>query len=395
MVFEIESTASNSASYNVVKVFGPNNSEYEKPLFFFHIFCKGGEDSSRIRDLTALFGTHNYRTYRLVLGEQHILLRDIITQHRRVSRRFPIELASKWLASCETFRGNLLSIVRHILRCDFHEDCIVALARLFKHNHCFEPVFRDGIIELHTAIPTLLRAPAYETYIGIHYWRGFHFALIQAWTADKTERWAQAFADWQENDGYLSMIGPHFGLSRDYDEFIFTTAPSLLALFACLMKSSISGARYVARMYLPLLKALDAHPSDASMFLALWSLQVSAAFDVSDVFELASRHINEKFGGVPENLLYFPPLSIWPNDNEAAHVILPLVTVPNMDEFSLRMSTYLADHNPSDVECVELAVDYLIGEFVDSRYSRLIQAMLHREARAETAAIDAEDSIER
>src|SRR5215469_1005513 len=42
MIFEIESSATNTIANNPVKVFGQPNQEFEKPLFFFHIIVRGG-----------------------------------------------------------------------------------------------------------------------------------------------------------------------------------------------------------------------------------------------------------------------------------------------------------------------------------------------------------------
>lgn len=55
-IFEIESSPTNSMTYNPMKVFSKKNETFEKPLFFFQIVLKGGQESSRIDDLVQEFG---------------------------------------------------------------------------------------------------------------------------------------------------------------------------------------------------------------------------------------------------------------------------------------------------------------------------------------------------
>lgn len=84
MIFEVESKATNSAANNPIKVFAQDNKTFEKPLFFFHVFLKAGVNNARLKNLRALFGTHNYRTYTLSGGATQTLLEDVLSQHRRL-----------------------------------------------------------------------------------------------------------------------------------------------------------------------------------------------------------------------------------------------------------------------------------------------------------------------
>src|SRR5688572_7920119 len=65
MIFEIESTTSNTIANNPLKVFGKPNQAFEKPLFFFHVMVTGGNGTSRTDDLRNQYGSHNYRVYTL------------------------------------------------------------------------------------------------------------------------------------------------------------------------------------------------------------------------------------------------------------------------------------------------------------------------------------------
>src|SRR5262245_32631519 len=87
MIFEIESSATNAMASNAAKVYGQDAERFERPLFFFHLVLKAGEQSSRLAALRGAFGSHNYRVYQLdapTTGTE--LLNDVLSQHRRLHR---------------------------------------------------------------------------------------------------------------------------------------------------------------------------------------------------------------------------------------------------------------------------------------------------------------------
>jgi hypothetical protein len=107
MIFEVESAATNSAANNPVKVFGPPNEQFEKPLFLFHVFLTGGVNTSRLKNLRHVFDTHNYRTYTLARGEIPALLKDILSQHRRVPIGVDLVALADFLESIPLFRPHI------------------------------------------------------------------------------------------------------------------------------------------------------------------------------------------------------------------------------------------------------------------------------------------------
>jgi len=87
MIFEVETAAGNTIANNAVKVLGQPTTEFEKPLFFFHLVLKAGRKNSRIEALTSAHGTDNYRIYSLDQGDKEKLLFDILSQHRRLTNK--------------------------------------------------------------------------------------------------------------------------------------------------------------------------------------------------------------------------------------------------------------------------------------------------------------------
>jgi hypothetical protein len=62
-IFEIESLAAKSSSDNAVKVFSRRTSNFEKPLYFFHIFVDDSIGEGRIEYLKENYDKTNYNAY--------------------------------------------------------------------------------------------------------------------------------------------------------------------------------------------------------------------------------------------------------------------------------------------------------------------------------------------
>jgi len=362
MILEVESAASNSAAYSPVKVFGPRNTEFEKPLFFFHVFLEGGEDSSRINDLQSLFGTYNYRAYRLRLGEAPALLADILSQHRRVSVTANLRTLGDMLGRSPLFRECIPVAIPHAISLGFHDDVVLSLAQLCAQDRIYEPFLRDQLSVIHNAPHPDGMYPHYPTYFGATWSIPVHLGLLQYWTHDTTGRWVDSLRNWQENRWHLTQIGPHFGLSRDYDDFVFTLAPPFLGLVAGLMKSDQNAGTYIAQQCLAVLDALQEHPSDASMLWSLWILHITAAFQLPDPFNRARRHLNEAIGGVPENELYCPPGFLCPDDDTRNTSETFAVQVPSMSIFQGQLHARITKDQTECADGLTLALGTLLDD---------------------------------
>jgi hypothetical protein len=102
-IFEVESKTTNSIPANPLKIFGETNQKFEKPLFLFHLLLTGGQDSRKIQQLERTYGTYNYRIYRFSLEEELNLIKDILSQHRRLTNRLKIaEFITELITSVST-----------------------------------------------------------------------------------------------------------------------------------------------------------------------------------------------------------------------------------------------------------------------------------------------------
>ena len=185
----------------------------------------------------------------------------------------------------------------------------------------------------------------------------------------------------------MTMIGPHFGLSRDYDGFIFGIAPTLWALVAALMHDDPEAVRYLALQSKYVLEKLtDAEPH-FSFFTAVWLLHVASSTDKClDLYELAQKHIAAG-GGISEGLLYSPPGALqmtgdspteitgsWDNDLQTDPV-----EVPSIDEFRRNTRRLLTENGPdAGPSPLTLAFRALLDDQTLSMWQTDLLRLLHR-----------------
>ena len=92
MIFEVETRTTNAAANNPVKVFAQYTLEFEKPLFFFHIFLSSSKRSTRVDRLEQQFGSCNYKTYELDTYGQEPLIMDVLSQHERLVKNLDLSV---------------------------------------------------------------------------------------------------------------------------------------------------------------------------------------------------------------------------------------------------------------------------------------------------------------
>lgn len=332
MVFEVETSPTNSAVYNAVKVFGTPNNDYEKPLFFFHLFVSGAT-SSRLSDLQSQYANRNYRVYRLAQGESGKLLRDIITQHRRVSDTLNLVRLGAFLAGSRVFHPDFWPIVEQVESLNFDEDLLAMLARLAFQFPSFVRPFVSMLEAFHSSEKRDARYPCYPTYVGTNFSTPIHFALLQYTTHAGTGHWLDRLCRWQEEGTWIHpQIGPHFGLDRDYDFFLGGMASAFWALIAALMKTDGNAGDYIFRQC-----ALIADEPGLVLpcyeLYSAWMLHIAAAYGLEDHFEARRSAVNRRTGGLPR--LYDPPGLVDPEYEQLLDQ--ERYEVPCMSEFRIEL----------------------------------------------------------
>jgi hypothetical protein len=320
MIFEIESSASASMANNALKVFSQDVDDFVKPLFFFHILLDGGPDNERISALRRGWGTHNYRVYRMNdESEAQRLVSDILGQHRRVSANISLLEFFSALRFPAWAKVNLVGIFEAAERLHFSTNYIGDLARLAGSDPLMQPLFATRLREEH--VEAKHYPGIYDGYLGQHFSSIIEISLLAGNANISDEKGAELLAEWQRKSRPLSMIGPHFGLSRDYDHFVLSSAPFAYAVAAILCRGNRLMKSWLANELSALIDGEEEAGVrvDYTAAARIWLLHITAStlrdfsssgqgHDEADLHEIFSRtrtamHIAK----VPIDLIRVPP----------------------------------------------------------------------------------------
>jgi hypothetical protein len=382
MIFEVESKVTNAVANNPLKVFGKPNQTFEKPLFFFHIMVSGGQETSRIEDLRYQFGSHNYRVYRLADNETNQLVKDILSQHRRLTNEIDLisivdALESVWSDI------DVDSILLHIEELGFERGggtFIPRYAALSRTDAKYQKHFVRYLQTRENAHPALSEEDAYSSYLGYQWSVPIHLGILAVSSPEgDKEQYFQRLRQWQEHSSYMTMIGPHLGLSRDYDDFILGLAPALWALIALLMHDIPEAVNYIAQQCRDILERVETAPVDTSFFTALWLLHISASCDLSlEHYEFSRAFINER-GGVPEQFLYEPigVLSLEEESEWLTDENYTFIDVPPIQNFRSSVKAHNSPVENVDSQKIALALEALLDDATIRFWSPMLVQLLH------------------
>jgi hypothetical protein len=360
-IFEVESKTTNSIPANPLKIFGEANQKFEKPLFLFHLLLTGGQESGKIKQLERTYGTYNYRIYRFSLEEEINLIKDILSQHRRLTNQLKIkDLIIEILESWKEIDIN--AIILHIEELGFERNTgtiLPSYAVLSRTFPIIKPHFIRRLKENTENANGLFGFEAYGTYCGRQWSIPIHLGLLAAFANDgQEEKYFTDFKYWQEKSSYLKQIGASYGLSRDYDLFILGISGAVLCLTAILFYK-VSGAKeYVIGELMDIIKKSGRYNLSANLNNCIWLLHLTSNSDTGkEQFEF-TRNIINKNGGVPEMLYLTPRVNFigFLEGDETLESFGNNVLVPSWEKFKL--SKQQLQLNPDVL--FELAINYLI-----------------------------------
>ena len=342
MIFEVESRASNAAANNPVKVFGQSLESFEKPLFYFHVFLNVGPDTARADNLVRLFGTHNYRVYRLDREGPPPLLRDVLAHHRRLSRSLRLPELIAELDRCPWNGTSPAPVLRLAESLSFDAPFLAAYARRAVSDTRYRTEHLRLLVQADSLYGPEGQVAHYGTFLGSQWSAPVHLGLLSV--ADPHLHRLEELREWQERSGYMSRIGPHLGLSRDYDEFVLGLAPVLWALTAALMYKVPGAATYILSQLATVLDRLGRAHIEVSFFSALWMLHIAGAVADGAHYEQARAFLNAR-GGVSADILYNPPgmISVLEADEDwKAAISIDRSPVPDMRRFYRELPPYFS-----------------------------------------------------
>ncbi|WP_159887550.1 hypothetical protein [Paenibacillus puerhi] len=281
MIFEIESYSTNASAANPLKIFSKSNHYFEKPLFFFHVFVKSGDDPAILKDLEYQYGRNNYRIYEICKGDLNKLVLDVISQHRRINKNINIEGLMKLFTFDEYWEDiNITTVLVHI-------------ENVYKHSwNDILPIYADLAQQLPSLHDEFIRFldkkitygsncnDNYEDYIAYHFSYGIYLAILSCIKSDKA--YLLMLKEWQESSSYMEIIGPHFGLSRDYDEFIEDCSGVYLGMLAVLFKQQPNGVKYILKQSIKILERMKGHPDNIIFYNGIWALHIAATCDICE-----------------------------------------------------------------------------------------------------------------
>jgi hypothetical protein len=318
-------------------------------------------DSKRIDSLQRLFGTHNYGVYVLNNDRPSALAIDVLTQHRRIRAKLDLRSVLAEFMSEKWDGVNLNSVLAAAEKLEFR----IPYLQVYGEKAVAYPLLRDRFFSflrckiLKTRTVTSPEIEYDNPFYGVPWVHPIHLGIIAATTPEAADECLGLLRYWQLQSSYMSRIGPHFGLSKDYDEFVAGASASLWALLATLFKNVPGATEFIAEQMMEVFSKLHHARPAVTLFTAVWLLHVSGSGRVGRVFAEATRLVNQY--GVPHRVLESPPAWIdlespdgWctPNQND-------FVAVSDMDDFRNRMCSSALSQD--DIPAEDIAITLLIG----------------------------------
>lgn len=384
MIFEVESKIGGAIANNPVKIFGLPNESFEKPLFFFHIFLTTPDTSTKVDNLKSLFGLYNYRTYDLSKESDHTrLVTDIISQHRRLYKKIDVGAIIKVLKEPIWEFIDLEGLLIHIEKQQFSSNYLKTYGSYYFEDPVFKKHYLRYLRSYIESKPNETIFQDYGTYWGYQWVDPIHYAILINTDPAKQKEYIEKFINWQEKSTYMSMIGPHLGLSRDYDEFIICLAPPFLSFLSVLLKHFQEGILYIADQLKIILEKLSSYAPRISFFSALWLLHIAAACLSERHFNFARAIINDN-GGISEQFLYAPPNSIPLDSNDGIAEFKAWsedlqknpIEVPELKAFKDRINRIISENNLYNEDVFGFALDVLLDPVVNSNWAKRIMYLL-------------------
>lgn len=320
MIFEVESSASASMVNNALKVFSQDVDDFVKPLFFFHILLGGGPDNERIAGMRRTWGTYNYRVYRLNdEPEAQRLVSDILGQHRRIISTINLLMLASALRAPSWSRINFVTVFEVAESLQFSANYLRVLALLAARNKSMQAPFAERLRKQY--LDDEEYPGSYDAYLGSNYPPILEIPLLVGSGAISDQQGVEFLATWQRGRWGLSMIGPHFGLSRQYDDFIIGGAPFIYAVASVLCRKGRLTKAWIVKELSTLIDGEDEVGVQAEYVTAarIWLLHIAAstirdfssdgqgpyAADLDQIYQRTRSSVST--ARVPLELLRVPP----------------------------------------------------------------------------------------
>ncbi len=382
MVFEIESRTTNAAANNPLKLFSKR--KFEKPLFFFHLFAEAGRDSTRLDDLQEEYGKLNYRVYSLSQVGIDVFLKDVLSQHRRLTSQLEIIPLVRSLRH-EAFHGaDLHNLLAHVEELGFNRRRGITLPA-YASLAADAPEFSQDFFRYLTgrmAGKIAREDDRYETYFGEYWTSPLHYAILSCMQADPAMPvYFDRYRRWHEEPGVPALlIGPMFGLNMEHDHFLAYFAAPFSALLGLLMKDVTGAVAYLAQQLESVLNEIRLDMVPVWSHLSSWVLHLCASESGGEeLFERVRRLVNDR-GGIARRFLFQPYGGVpfaHQNAEMAEAFLLDRVEVPEVGEFRLGCATTALEPTERRKQAVRLGMRGLADPDLTTYWDHEIIRLLH------------------
>ncbi len=335
-IIEVESADTKAAADNAVKVFSKDVKEYQKPIFFFHVFIDSPTESHRIQSLKALFGKHNYDTYLLTDMSEHLrLLSDVLNQHFRIGPLVDIRALVKLLENQNSLDVSGAKLLETLVSQGYDQktgaNFMTLLETLIVSAEC------RGVREFYVKY-----LPQYLSY---HPRPQQNYKFATAFEASDAAHWALSLLLAEKPDYERAFTGiekreqryrmglwqPNFGLSRDLDLLLTSEFPILLTLLAVSFAPTEHSKYFTSRLKDIVIKLHPLKPWGVHSLV--WLLLAARASNDPENYEFARTTLN-KNGGVSLDLVLNP--TVFCGDEPDDRLTSPdnLVAIPSFDEWT-------------------------------------------------------------
>jgi hypothetical protein len=332
-IFEVESEPTKSASDNVLKVFSRKTPDFQKPLFFFHVFVDQSIGKQRIEYLQDNYDRSNYATYLTSSVEDcDRLIFDILDQHFRLDSRLDLYALISLIEGQDVLKTKSDKVLQRLVETGYdrlgHANFLRALETLIV-NEGF-PVVREFYLPylanyLSGDYPS--QKYYYLTATGYSFVAHYSILLLVGKEAKRSDVF-QRLKTIEQNFRPWPLWAPYFGLSQDHDWILVSEFPILLTVLC----AAFSSTEYSSYFSMKLRDILVEIRPPYNWHGLIWLLIASKIARDEASYRFAQSTINKQ-GGMVFDAVVSPTLSM---DDELNSQTLPtedLVKIPDYPDW--------------------------------------------------------------
>jgi hypothetical protein len=306
-IFEVESEPTKSAADNVMKVFSRKTPDFQKPLFFFHVFVEQTIGGQRIDYLRDHYDSLNYDTFLAARDEdRYRLVFDILDQHSRLNSSLNLYELIRLIETQDAIELKSNRVLEKLVEIRYdrldHASFLLTLERLIVNEDY--PAVANFYLPYLTRYLSYKKRPSqgyyYVTATG--YSLVTHLAILLLLETqpdyqgvfERLQTIEQEFQPWP-------LWAPYFGLSQDHDTVLVSEFPILLAVLCAAFAATDYASYFSGKLKDILVKVRPPH----NLHGLSWLLIASQIARDEESYAFAQSTMNGQ-GGIQFHLITTP-----------------------------------------------------------------------------------------